>query len=41
MQETNRLTLQNVKIQYFSKKTLNAYIYVSVDNDRMKIQQEI
>ena len=28
-------------IQHFSKKTLNSYVYVSVDNDTMKTQKEI
>ena len=32
---------KNVKIQYFFKKILNSYVYVSVDNDAMKIQKEI
>ena len=27
--------------QYFFKKTFNSYVYVSVDNDTMKIQKEI
>ena len=29
------------KIQYFFKKIFNSYVYVSVDNDTMKIQKEI
>ena len=32
---------ENVKIQYFIKKIFNSYVYISVDNDTMKIQKEI
>ena len=32
---------ENVKIQHFSKKTLNSHVHVSVENDTMKIQKEI
>ena len=32
---------ENVKIQYFLKKIFNSHIYLSVDNDTMKILKEI
>ena len=35
------VSAKNVKNQNFSKKTLNSYVYVLVDNDTMKIQKEI
>ena len=35
------VSAENVKIQYLFKKTFNSYVYVSLDNDTMKIQKEI
>ena len=35
------VSAENVKIQYFFKKTFNSYAYISVDNETMKIKKEI